>query len=77
ILATAVATAVTPPVVLLSVTPAFADTKPAAQTQKKPTVAELEKAAKAAQKAYDDAVAAEDVAYAAVEEATTDTTPLA
>ncbi|MFF1462129.1 LPXTG cell wall anchor domain-containing protein [Streptomyces sp. NPDC058330] len=77
ILATAVAAAVTTPVVLLSVTPAFADAKPAAQTQKKPSVAELEKAAEAAQKAYDDAVSAEDVAYAAVEEATTDTTPLA
>ncbi|WP_031079972.1 LPXTG cell wall anchor domain-containing protein [Streptomyces sp. NRRL WC-3549] len=77
ILATAVVAAVTTPAVLLSVTPALADAKPAAQTQKKPSVAELEKAAEAAKKAYDDAVAAEGVAYAAVEEAVTDTTPLA
>ncbi|WP_411082733.1 peptidase [Streptomyces sp. cmx-18-6] len=37
ILATAVAAAVTTPAVMLSVTPAFADTKPSAQTQDKPT----------------------------------------
>ncbi|MFI2317963.1 peptidase [Streptomyces sp. CB00072] len=60
-LATAVAAAVTAPVVLLSVTPAFADTKPAAQTQEKqskPTIKDLEKAAAEAQKAYDKAVQA-------------------
>ncbi|MFC5174385.1 MULTISPECIES: LPXTG cell wall anchor domain-containing protein [Streptomyces] len=67
ILATAVVAAVTTPAVLLSVTPAFADGKPAAQTQEKPSVAELKKAAAAAQAAYDDAVAAESAAYAAME----------
>ncbi|MFE5075210.1 LPXTG cell wall anchor domain-containing protein [Streptomyces halstedii] len=77
LLATAVAAAVTAPAVLLSVTPAFADTRPAAQTQDKPSVAELEKAAAAAKKVYDEAVAAEKAAYAAVEEAMSDTTPLA
>ncbi|MFJ8750447.1 LPXTG cell wall anchor domain-containing protein [Streptomyces sp. NPDC102441] len=66
ILATSVAAAVTTPVLLLSVTPAFADDKPAAQTQEKPSVAELEKAAAAAQTAYDDAVAAEKAALAAL-----------
>ncbi|WP_424919024.1 LPXTG cell wall anchor domain-containing protein [Streptomyces sp. wa1064] len=60
-LATAVAAAVTAPAVLLSVTPAFADTKPAAQTQEKqstPTIKQLEKAAAEAQEAYDKAVLA-------------------
>ncbi|MFJ8866833.1 LAETG motif-containing sortase-dependent surface protein [Streptomyces sp. NPDC102473] len=77
ILATAVAAAVTTPVVLLSVTPAFADDKPAAQTQSKPSVAELEKAAAAAQALYDDALAAVDAAEAAMEAAASDTAPLA
>ncbi|WP_329122161.1 LPXTG cell wall anchor domain-containing protein [Streptomyces sp. NBC_01465] len=62
-LATAVVAAVVAPVALLSVTaPAFAATaRPAAQAQaqSKPTIAELEKAAADAQKAYDDAVIAE------------------
>ncbi|OAR26103.1 peptidase [Streptomyces sp. ERV7] len=75
-LATAVAAAVTAPVVILSAGPAFADTKPAAQTQKKPTVAELEKAAAAAKKAYEDALAAEKSARDAVAAATSDTAPL-
>ncbi|MFJ8254479.1 LAETG motif-containing sortase-dependent surface protein [Streptomyces sp. NPDC094466] len=60
-LATAVAAAVTAPVMLLSVTPAFADTKPVAQTENKsskPTIKELEAAAAEAQKAYDQAVLA-------------------
>ncbi|WP_418958504.1 LPXTG cell wall anchor domain-containing protein [Streptomyces tritici] len=59
-LATAVAAAVTTPVVLLSAAPAFADTKPAAtqQEQQKPTIEELERRVAAAQKAYDAAVAA-------------------
>lgn len=60
-LATAVAAAVTAPVMLLSVTPAFADTKPVAQTENKsskPTIKELEAAAAEAQKAYDEAVLA-------------------
>ncbi|MFB8118650.1 LPXTG cell wall anchor domain-containing protein [Streptomyces sp. NPDC055962] len=76
ILATAVAAAVTTPVVLLSVTPAFADDKPAAQTQSKPSVAELEKAAAAAQAVYDDAVAAVESAKAALEALDTDASPL-
>ncbi|MFE4213279.1 LPXTG cell wall anchor domain-containing protein [Streptomyces sp. NPDC056844] len=77
ILATAVAAAVTTPAVLLSVTPAFADGKPAAQTQEKPSVAELEKAAAAAQAAYDEAVAAESAAQEALDAALSDTGPLA
>ncbi|MGQ4459791.1 LAETG motif-containing sortase-dependent surface protein [[Kitasatospora] papulosa] len=77
ILATAVAAAVTTPALILSVTPAFADEKPASQTQEKPSIAELEKAAAAAKAVYDDAVAAEKAAYAAVEAVMSDTTPLA
>ncbi|WP_393059113.1 peptidase [Streptomyces sp. LN549] len=77
ILATAVAAAVTTPALLLSVTPAFADDKPAAQTQHKPSVAELEKAAAAAKTAYDDAVAAEATTLAALKVILSDTTPLA
>ncbi|MCX5384738.1 LPXTG cell wall anchor domain-containing protein [Streptomyces sp. NBC_00083] len=50
---------VTAPVAMLSVAPALADTKPAAQTQNKPSIAELEQAVKDAQKAFDDAVVAE------------------
>ncbi|MGW4233612.1 LAETG motif-containing sortase-dependent surface protein [Streptomyces sp. NPDC004980] len=77
ILATAVAAAVTTPVLLLSVTPAFADDKPAAQTQeKKQSIAELEKAAAAAQAVYDDAVAAESAAKAALIATGSDTFPL-
>ncbi|MEU4867428.1 LAETG motif-containing sortase-dependent surface protein [Streptomyces griseus] len=71
-LATAVAAAVTAPVVLLSVTPAFADAKPVAQTQNKsskPTIKELEAAAAAAQKAYEEAVKARDEAQATVRKA--------
>lgn len=62
---------------MLSATPAFADDKPAAQTQQKPSIAELEKAAAAAKAAYDDAVAAESAARAALEAAMSDTSPLA
>ncbi len=62
---------------MLSVTPAFADTEPAAQPQAKPTVKELEKAAAEAQKAYDEAVAAEKVARKVVDEALSDSAPLA
>ncbi|MET8741649.1 LAETG motif-containing sortase-dependent surface protein [Streptomyces sp. NPDC004728] len=80
ILATAVAAAVTMPALLLSVTPAFADGKPAAQTQDKtqdkPSIAELEKAAAAAKAAYDDAVEAESAAKAALEATLSDTNPL-
>ncbi|MEU2071679.1 LPXTG cell wall anchor domain-containing protein [Streptomyces anulatus] len=71
-LATAVAAAVTAPAVLLSVTPAFADTKPAAQTQEKqskPTIKDLEKAAAEAQKAYEEAVKARDEAQVTVRKA--------
>ncbi|MEU6326939.1 hypothetical protein ABZ851_06585 [Streptomyces sp. NPDC047049] len=58
-LATAAVAAVTAPAVLLSASTAFADTKAPAQTQQKPTYAELKKAADDAKKAYEDAVAAE------------------
>ncbi|MGW2260433.1 peptidase [Streptomyces sp. NPDC001780] len=84
VLATAVAAAVTTPVVLLSVTPAFADAKPpaAARAQQqgerdKPSIEELEKAAEKAQKAYDDAVAAEKAAQVVLEAALSDDAPLA
>ncbi|NEC21743.1 peptidase, partial [Streptomyces parvus] len=63
VLATAVALAVTTPAALLSVSPAYADAKPAAQTQdqqkSKPTIKELEEAAAEAQEAYDKAAKAE------------------
>ncbi|MFE3518131.1 LAETG motif-containing sortase-dependent surface protein [Streptomyces sp. NPDC059166] len=75
-LSAAVAAAVTTPVLLLAVTPAFAADKPAAQTQNKPSIAELEKAAEAAQAAYDDAVAAVDAAKAALRAYDLDTNPL-
>ncbi|QOV36881.1 peptidase [Streptomyces ferrugineus] len=59
VLATAVAAAVTAPVVLLSAAPAFADEKPAARTQQaRPTIEELEQAVDLAQKDYDAAVIA-------------------
>ncbi|RSN48739.1 peptidase [Streptomyces sp. WAC 04229] len=59
VLATAVAAAVTAPVVLLSSAPAFADEKPAARTQKaQPTIEELKQAVERAQKEYDAAVIA-------------------
>ncbi|MGW7415050.1 LPXTG cell wall anchor domain-containing protein [Streptomyces sp. NPDC054863] len=81
-LATAVAAAVTTPVLLLSAGPAFAaDPTPPAQAQaQKPTkdeLAKLAKAAEAAQKKYDEALAAVATAQAAVEAVTADTTPLA
>ncbi|MFI8999428.1 LPXTG cell wall anchor domain-containing protein [Streptomyces sp. NPDC053541] len=58
ILATAVAAAVTTPVVLLSAAPAFADTKPAAQTQNQTQdIEKLRLAVVKAQAAYDAAVA--------------------
>ncbi|GGP38146.1 LAETG motif-containing sortase-dependent surface protein [Streptomyces melanogenes] len=76
-LATAVAAAVTAPVVMLSAGSAFADAQPPSQTQqKKPTVAELEKAAAAAKKAYEEALAAEESAKQAVAAATSDSSPL-
>nr|WP_203593684.1 LPXTG cell wall anchor domain-containing protein [Streptomyces sp. SID9124] len=77
ILATAVAVAVTTPAALLSATPAFADSKPAAETQAAPTVEELEKAADAAQKAYDKAVAAEKAGIVVLKAALSPEAPLA
>ncbi|WP_251023461.1 LPXTG cell wall anchor domain-containing protein [Streptomyces sp. ISL-10] len=81
-LATAVVTAVTTPAVLLTVTPAFADTKPgtgqsAAQkaAAEKPTIEELERAAEAAQKAYDAAVETQKEAEEAKEFAFSDQAP--
>ncbi|MEU6446035.1 LPXTG cell wall anchor domain-containing protein [Streptomyces sp. NPDC046979] len=69
VLATAVAAAVTAPVVLLSAAPAFADEKPAAQTQKaKPTIEELRQAVERAQKEYDAAVIAVNDAVKFLEE---------
>ncbi|MFJ1745387.1 LAETG motif-containing sortase-dependent surface protein [Streptomyces sp. NPDC088116] len=83
-LATAVVIAVTTPVVLLSVTPALADTKSsgASQAQQrdaqdKPSIEELEKAAEKALKAYEDAVAAEKTAQAVLDAALSDDAPLA
>lgn len=84
-LATAVALAVTTPAVLLSVTPAFADTQPGAPSQtqnkqSKPTIKELEKAAAEAQKAYDLAAKAKADAILELEktlEALRSTHPLA
>ncbi|MEV8587666.1 peptidase [Streptomyces sp. NPDC051180] len=78
ILATAVAAAVTTPVVFLSAAPAFADTKPAAPQSQKPSsheddeddmpsVEELKAAVAAARKAYDEAVAEVAEAEAAIE----------
>ncbi|MFF9866656.1 LPXTG cell wall anchor domain-containing protein [Streptomyces sp. NPDC013953] len=76
----------TTPVVMLSVTPAYADAEPAASHSKvsgtptasnapKASIEELEKAAAAAQKAYDDAVAAEKAAYTAMDAAFSDEAP--
>ncbi|MEU8524391.1 LAETG motif-containing sortase-dependent surface protein [Streptomyces sp. NPDC048629] len=79
-LATAVAAAVTTPVVLLSAAPAFADTKPAAQTgqqDQKPTIEELERRVAAAQKTYDAAVVTLAQATADREAALKDDSPLA
>ncbi|MFE5631687.1 LPXTG cell wall anchor domain-containing protein [Streptomyces sp. NPDC056543] len=70
ILATAVAAAVTTPVVLLSAAPAFADTKPSAPSQtqeQQPTIEELQKKVAEAQKAYDAAVLAYDASQKAID----------
>ncbi|MBK3533273.1 LPXTG cell wall anchor domain-containing protein [Streptomyces sp. MBT67] len=77
VLATAVALAVTTPAALLSVSPAYADAKPAAQTQEKqskPTIEELEEAAAEAQKAYDKAAEAKAAGYAELEKTLGDLT---
>ncbi|SDM90453.1 LPXTG cell wall anchor domain-containing protein [Streptomyces wuyuanensis] len=78
VLATAVAAAVTAPVVLLSAAPAFADEKPAAQTQQaKPTIDELKQAVDVAQKEYDAAVIAVNEAIRFLkEDMAADTFPL-
>ncbi|MFF5975665.1 LAETG motif-containing sortase-dependent surface protein [Streptomyces sp. NPDC012769] len=71
ILATAVAAAVTTPVVLLSAAPAFADTKPAApaQTQDQDqSIEDLRRALTKAQAAYDAAVVAQANAEKAFED---------
>lgn len=68
---------------MLSVTPAYADARPAASQSDvsaaskapKASIEELEKAAAAAQKAYDDAVAAEKAAYTAMDAAFSDEAP--
>ncbi|MFE7511826.1 peptidase [Streptomyces sp. NPDC057540] len=79
ILATAVAAAVTTPVVFLSAAPAFADTKPTSAPSQKPagheddpeddmpSLDELKAAVAAAQKAYDEAVAEVAAAKADIE----------
>ncbi|MEU6838400.1 LAETG motif-containing sortase-dependent surface protein [Streptomyces rubiginosohelvolus] len=75
VLATAVALAVTTPAALLSVSPAYADAKPAPQTQEKqskPTIEELKEAAAEAQKAYDKAVEAEAAGRVEVDKALDD-----
>ncbi|GAA2786790.1 LPXTG cell wall anchor domain-containing protein [Streptomyces showdoensis] len=80
ILATAVAAAVTTPVVLLSAAPAFADTKPgtaAEQRTKKPTIEELRLAVTKAQAAYDAAVVADSDAQRAMDEFDKPSNPLA
>ncbi|MFE4825888.1 peptidase [Streptomyces sp. NPDC056672] len=83
ILATAVAAAVTTPVILLSVTPALADAKPSAASRaqqqgerEKPSIEELEKAAEKARKEYDDAVAAVNAARVVLEAAISQDAPL-
>ncbi|WP_329423118.1 LPXTG cell wall anchor domain-containing protein [Streptomyces sp. NBC_01268] len=71
ILATAVAAAVTTPVVFLSATPAFADTKPGTTAEarnKKPTLDELRLAVTKAQAVYDAAVVADSDAQRAMDE---------
>ncbi|MGD6745628.1 LPXTG cell wall anchor domain-containing protein [Streptomyces sp. BH106] len=76
ILATAAVAAVTTPVALLSVSPAYADTKPAAQTQEKPSIAELKKAVKEARQAYRAAVAAVEALNQKIDDADLPSNPL-
>ncbi|GGU92668.1 hypothetical protein GCM10010275_32310 [Streptomyces litmocidini] len=87
ILATAVAAAVTTPVVFLSAAPAFAETKPSASTQKPatheddpdedmPSIEELKAAVALAQKEYDEAVADLDKAMADLKALDKDDHPL-
>ncbi|MER8042191.1 LPXTG cell wall anchor domain-containing protein [Streptomyces sp. NPDC094032] len=80
ILATAVAAAVTTPVVFLSAAPAFADTKPATgaeQRDKQPTLAELRLAVTKAQAVYEAAVVADSDAQRAMDEFVKPSNPLA
>lgn len=74
-LVVAVAAAVTAPVALIAATPAFADATPAAQRETRPTYAELKQAAADAQKAYDQAVAAEKQELQEVKATHSDTYP--
>ncbi|MFD0072112.1 peptidase [Streptomyces sp. NPDC127166] len=88
ILATAVAAAVTTPVVFLSAAPAFADTKPSPTSTQKPasheddpdedmpSIEELKAAVAAAQKAYDEAVVELDKAMADLKALDKDDHPL-
>ncbi|MFG2756845.1 peptidase [Streptomyces wuyuanensis] len=78
VLATAVAAAVTAPVVLLSSATAFAAEKPAARTQQaKPSIDELKQAVDVAQKEYDAAViAVKDAIRFLMEDMEADTFPL-
>ncbi|MCL6301102.1 hypothetical protein [Streptomyces kronopolitis] len=66
-LATAAVAAVTASAVLLSAGSAFAAPKTPAQTRQQPTFAELKKAAADAEKAYEDAVAAEKAGRAKID----------
>ncbi|MCF3960352.1 peptidase [Streptomyces fuscigenes] len=84
ILATAVAAAVTTPVVMLCATQALAADGPSTVSraqqqgeQDKPSLEELQQAAAKAQKAYDDALADDRAARAVLEAALSDDAPLA
>ncbi|MFF3493673.1 LPXTG cell wall anchor domain-containing protein [Streptomyces sp. NPDC002795] len=76
ILATAAVAAVTAPVALLSVSPAYAGTNSAVQTQEQSSIAELRQAAKEARKAYRAAVAAEQALEEKVDATTAPEHPL-
>ncbi|MFJ8953454.1 LPXTG cell wall anchor domain-containing protein [Streptomyces sp. NPDC102381] len=76
ILATAAVAAVTAPVALLSVSPAYAGTQSAVQTQEKPSIAKLKKAVKEAKKAYRAAVAAKDALVQQLKDAELPSNPL-
>ncbi|MER5438531.1 peptidase [Streptomyces sp. NPDC002790] len=76
ILATAAVAAVTAPVALLSVSPAYAGTTSTVQSQEQSSIAELEQAVKDAQKAYDDAVAAKKALVDELEATSEPTFPL-
>ncbi|NEA43840.1 peptidase, partial [Streptomyces sp. SID11385] len=77
VLGVGVAASVTLPVLLLAGAPAFAEGGSVAQAQKQPGVAELRKAAEAAQAVYDEAVGTEKSAREALEVVLADSNPLA